>query len=57
MDIKTDNHQVTENKKNTPALPSIRTQGEKKDVSLSVLIDLRARINALVNTNSLCNGA
>lgn len=64
MDIKTDNQLTKKTLKKTPtnqrALYLIRTQEEKKKrrvFFISVLIDLRAGINALVNTNSLCNGA
>lgn len=61
MGIKTDN-QLTEKKTkpkttNQTALSLIRTQGGKKEFFTSVLIDLRAGIKVLVNTNSLCNGA
>lgn len=62
MDIKIDN-QLTENtKEKKPNQPNSTfcnqdTRGKKKEFFISVLIDLRAGINAFVNTNSLCNGA
>lgn len=61
MGIKTDN-QLTEKKNQTQnnqpnsTFFNQDTRGEKEFFT-SVLIDLRAGIKVLVNTNSLCNGA
>lgn len=62
MGIKTDN-QLTEKKNQTQnnqpnsTFFNQDTRGKKKEFFTSVVIDLRAGIKVLVNTNSLCNGA